>query len=70
LKLFWQQHAHAEAPLKLWFGLAAKGSWSGPAEFGRSLAVPISSLTTALFSILAVTNTGLWFMFPTGSDEC
>jgi mRNA interferase HigB len=44
LKLFWQQHAHAEAPLKLWFGLAAKASWSGPADiraqscrFGRVL---------------------------------
>jgi mRNA interferase HigB len=32
LKLFWQQHANAEAPLKLWFGLAAKASWSGPAD--------------------------------------
>jgi len=32
LKLFWQQHANAEAPLKLWFALVAKASWSGPAD--------------------------------------
>jgi len=38
LKLFWQQHAHAEAPLKLWFGLAAKASWSGPADIRAQFA--------------------------------
>jgi mRNA interferase HigB len=32
LRLFWQQHAQAETPLKLWFALAAKASWSGPAD--------------------------------------
>jgi len=30
LKLFWEQHPQAEAPLKTWHWLVTKADWTGP----------------------------------------
>ncbi len=35
LKLFWEQHASAEQPLKSWFDEASKAAWSTPNELKR-----------------------------------
>ncbi|MFI5201386.1 MAG: type II toxin-antitoxin system HigB family toxin [Candidatus Kapaibacterium sp.] len=32
LKLFWEEHASSEQPLKSWFDEAAKADWSTPNE--------------------------------------
>ena len=29
---FWNQHADAEVPLRLWFCIVEKASWTGPAD--------------------------------------
>ncbi len=29
---FWSQHADAEVPLRLWFSIVEKASWTGPAD--------------------------------------
>jgi len=32
LRLFWQRHPQAEMPLRAWYAIVAKASWSGPAD--------------------------------------
>jgi mRNA interferase HigB len=32
LKLFWQEHAQAEAPLRTWYTVVTRAIWAGPAE--------------------------------------
>jgi mRNA interferase HigB len=32
LKLFWEIHPSAARPLKAWFAVVSKATWSGPAE--------------------------------------
>lgn len=29
---FWSQHADAEVPLRLWFSIVEKASWTGPTD--------------------------------------
>jgi mRNA interferase HigB len=29
---FWEKHAQAERPLRAWYGVVDKASWSGPAD--------------------------------------
>lgn len=41
LQHFWQRHAQAEGPLKLWYALVRQAIWSGPndvkQQFGTSV---------------------------------
>jgi len=41
LKLFWADNPQAEKPLRIWYGVAAKAAWTGPADvkeqFGASV---------------------------------
>lgn len=32
LRLFWEKHAQAETPLKLWYAAVAQAAWTGPAD--------------------------------------
>lgn len=32
LKLFWERHPKAQAPLVLWYARVSKAQWSGPAD--------------------------------------
>ena len=32
LRLFWQKHARAEIPLRMWFATVDKAEWRGPAD--------------------------------------
>jgi mRNA interferase HigB len=32
LKLFWDRHPQAEAPLRAWHGLVSKADWASPAD--------------------------------------
>jgi mRNA interferase HigB len=32
LRLFWEQHAQAAAPLRAWFAMVSKAEWDGPAD--------------------------------------
>lgn len=32
LREFWQREPHAETPLKVWYAIVDKASWTGPAE--------------------------------------
>jgi mRNA interferase HigB len=32
LRKFWQREPHAETPLKVWYAIVDKASWTGPAE--------------------------------------
>ncbi len=32
LVAFWSQHPDAEAPLRLWFSIVERASWTGPAD--------------------------------------
>jgi len=36
LKLFWETHPQAEAPLRTWFVLASQATWTGPADIRRA----------------------------------
>jgi mRNA interferase HigB len=35
LRLFWERHERAEAPLRAWFAIVDKAAWSGPADVKR-----------------------------------
>ena len=41
LRVFWEQHPQAEAPLRVWHALVASVTWTGPADvkamFGASV---------------------------------
>jgi mRNA interferase HigB len=32
LKLFWNRHPSAEAPMKVWYALVSKAAWTGPSD--------------------------------------
>ncbi|MGD9618060.1 MAG: type II toxin-antitoxin system HigB family toxin [Alphaproteobacteria bacterium] len=53
LRRFWERHLQAETPVRLWYALASKAVWSGPAEieaqFGGS--VDFVSDNRAIFDI-------------------
>lgn len=38
---FWQRHAPAEGPLKVWFAIAAKARWSTPADVKREFGATV-----------------------------
>jgi mRNA interferase HigB len=35
LRLFWQKHPPAQAPLRAWYAIVAKSDWQGPADIKR-----------------------------------
>lgn len=41
LKLFWERHPQAEAPLRQWYRMVSDAAWAGPADvkrqFGRAV---------------------------------
>lgn len=32
LRVFWDEHRQAEAPLRAWYAIVARASWTGPAD--------------------------------------
>lgn len=32
LRLFWERHNQAEAPLRAWYAVVSKAEWTGPAD--------------------------------------
>lgn len=35
LRLFWERHAQAEAPLRSWYSMVSPADWTGPADIRR-----------------------------------
>jgi mRNA interferase HigB len=41
LRLFWERHPRAEAPLRVWFAVASKAVWHSPAEVKRQFGTAV-----------------------------
>jgi mRNA interferase HigB len=41
LKQFWERHRRAEAPLKVWYAIASKAKWAGPADVKRQFGTSV-----------------------------
>lgn len=42
---FWRRHPQAEAPLKVWFAVASKARWSGPADVKRQFGASVDFIS-------------------------
>jgi mRNA interferase HigB len=53
LRLFWERHPQAEAPLRAWYALVARATWDGRAEVKRQFggAVDFISDNRLIFDI-------------------
>jgi mRNA interferase HigB len=53
LRAFWQRHPDAEMPLRTWFAIVQKSTWSGPSDVKRQFgsAVDFVGDNRAIFDI-------------------
>jgi mRNA interferase HigB len=41
LRQFWEKHPQAEAPIKVWYAVAAKAEWASPADIKRQFGTTV-----------------------------
>jgi mRNA interferase HigB len=53
LRLFWERHASAETPLKIWYAMVAKARWRSPADVKRQFGTTVDFVADnrAIFDI-------------------